>query len=105
MHNQHLQHNCLYEKHIFLKQLEDGSIDVRLIDLEKVKWKPFKAQAMYRDLGSLYRHSSGWNNRDYLRFFLFYQKESRLSKPSKRTLNTFFEKVQTKQIKSDKSDV
>jgi len=105
MHEQHFQHNCLYEKHVFIKQLQDGSIDVRLIDLEKVKWKPFKSQAMYRDLGSLFRHSSGWNNRDYFRFFLFYQKEKRLSKKSKKILNTFVEKVKLKQTKSNKSDV
>ena len=104
MHESHFQHNCLYEKHVFIKVLQDGSVDVRLIDLEKVKWKPFKAQAMYRDLGSLFRHSSGWNNRDCLRFFLFYQKEKHLSNKSKKTLNTFIEKVKQKQIKSNKSD-
>jgi len=103
MHERHFQHNCLYEKHVFIKVLHDH-IDVRLIDLEKVKWKPFKAQVMYRDLGSLFRHSSGWNNRDCLRFFLFYQKEKHLSNKSKKILNTFFEKVKQKQIKSNKSD-
>lgn len=96
MHTQHLQHNCLYEKHIFVKLFQNGTIDVRLIDLEKVKWKPFKTGIMYRDLGSLYRHSSGWSIRDCLRFFIYYQNEDRLSKNSKKTLSSFIKKIKAK---------
>ena len=102
MHEQHLQHNCLYEKHIFLKQLKDGDVDVRLIDLEKVKGVIFRRQAMYRDLGALYRHSEGWSKIDYLRFFLYYQKEQRLSVRSKKMLTFFLKKVKNKINKKHK---
>lgn len=82
MHECHMQHNCLYPKHIFVKSLEDG-IDVRFIDLEKAKWRPFKLHASLRDLGTLYRHAGEWRATDKLRLFLAYRNESRLSQHSK----------------------
>lgn len=86
MHDAHMQHNCLYPKHIFVKQLPDNSIDIRLIDLEKVKWRPFRKQAMLRDLATLHRHAQGWCKTDRLRLFLAYRQEPRLSAQSKRIL-------------------
>lgn len=89
MHNHRLQHNCLYDKHIFVKPLDDGNVDVRLIDLEKVKWQFSKQKAMRRDLSALYRHSSGWSKTDCLCFFLSYRKEKKLTRQSKQALKIF----------------
>jgi len=68
LHAQHLQHNCLYPKHIFVKEV--GSVyEARLIDLEKTKRRFFERTAMVRDLDSLNRHAHGWSSADRL-FFL-----------------------------------
>ena len=86
MHAYRYQHNCLYPKHIFARLRDDGAAEVRLIDLEKVKWRPARRYAMLRDLGTLYRHVEGWTATDQLRFFLAYRQERRLSNASKRIL-------------------
>jgi hypothetical protein len=86
MHDVHMQHNCLYPKHIFVKKLPDNAIDVRLIDLEKAKWRPLRKQAMLRDLESLQRHAQGWSKTDRLRLFLAYRQEQQLNTQSKRIL-------------------
>lgn len=83
MHDRHLQHNCLYLKHVFVKEAA-GDIEVRLIDLEKVKWRPFRRLIAVRDLSSLYRRAATWSRTDRLRLFLAYRNESRLSRASKR---------------------
>jgi len=82
MHSKQIQHNCLYPKHIFVKLAGDG-IDIRIIDLEKAKWRFFKRQAMLRDIGTLYRHASEWSKTDCLRFFLAYTDQKHLNKQSK----------------------
>lgn len=84
MHEAHLQHNCLYLKHVFVKEEADGAVDVSLIDLEKAKWRPFKSIITTRDLYSLYRGAEGWSRTDRLRFFLAYRNEDRLSVESKK---------------------
>lgn len=88
MHNHHMQHNCLYPKHLFIKALPDHSVELRLIDLEKVKWKMFRRQAMQRDLGTLHRHAEGWSKSDRLRLFLAYRQEQRLSVQSRKFLHS-----------------
>lgn len=86
MHAYRYQHNCLYPKHIFARLNAGPSAEVRLIDLEKVKWRPARRFAMLRDLGTLYRHVEGWTATDQLRFFLAYRQESGLTATSKRIL-------------------
>lgn len=86
LHDSHMQHNCLYPKHVFVKILPDGMFDVRLIDLEKAKWRPLGKSAMLRDLGTLHRHTTGWSNTDRMRLFLTYRQEQRLSAESKKIL-------------------
>jgi len=68
LHAQRLQHNCLYPKHIFVKENAQG-YEARLIDLEKTKRRLFERTAMVRDLDSLNRHARGWSAADRL-FFL-----------------------------------
>lgn len=78
MHQHHLQHDSLYPKHIFLKipavelSQQTTSIDIRLIDLEKTKWRLFPMQASYRDLYTLHRRTKDVSRADRLRFLKFY---------------------------------
>lgn len=85
MHKHHLQHNSFYPKHVFIKKL-DGVWDIRLIDLEKMKWRFFKRRATIRDLGTLYRRNEriyilGLSNQ--ILFFKTYMNEQKLSVTSK----------------------
>lgn len=83
IHQHHFQHNCLYLKHIFVKPVE-GSWDIKVIDLEKLKWRLFKRHAVFRDLYTLFRHARGWSTKDHLKFFKAYALEKKLSPKSKK---------------------
>jgi len=85
MHSRHMQHNCLYPKHIFVKSA-GAWIDIRIIDLEKAKWRLFTRHAMLRDLGTLHRHTTEWSKTDRLRFFLACIDQKHLDKQSKALL-------------------
>lgn len=54
MHDAHFRHNCLYPKHLFLKH-NKKNIDIRVIDLEKLKWLPLYQQIRYNDLSRIIR--------------------------------------------------
>ncbi len=95
MHEGHQQHNCLYPKHIFVKAA-DNDFQVRLIDLEKVKWRPFKRLLTLRDLSSLQRHARNWSRTDRLRLFLAYRNETTLSEESKEILRNLFNRLRKK---------
>lgn len=84
MHGFHLQHNCLYPKHVFVKK-EDDRWDVRLIDLEQLKWRLFKRTSTLRDIGTMYRHGALYENGMFsqLLFLKFYRDEKKLSEASK----------------------
>ncbi len=84
LHAEKRQHGCLYFKHVFIKPLAQEEFEVRLIDLEKVRWQPFRQQAIIRDLDTLSRHAGNWPLTDYMRFFLIYRQERHLSPESKR---------------------
>lgn len=84
LHAHHLQHNCLYPKHIFVKELTDKSWDVRLIDLEKLRHKLLKRHALRRDLSCLTRHApDNWSRTDHLRFFKAYLGQNNLTQEAK----------------------
>lgn len=72
MHRHHIQHNCPFPKHLFTKPRTDGSIEVRIIDLEKSRWRPLTLFCTLRDLGALQRHAPGWSNTDRMWFFKHY---------------------------------
>ena len=56
MHKNKLVHGCLYGNHILLKPTE-VTMDIRLLDLEKMK-RPVRWQAgVTRDLDQLFRHT------------------------------------------------
>lgn len=96
MHSRNIQYNCLYLKHIFVKENADGDVDVRLIDLEKAKWRPFRRLIAIRDMYSLNRRAEGWGNTDKMRLFLAYRGESRLSVESKSILRAVLQRMKVK---------
>ena len=83
LHSKGLQHNSLYPKHLFIKQ-EGNNIQVRLIDLETTKRRPFGNWRRIRDLESLLRRARGWSRIDRLRFYKIYCDIECLGKNSKR---------------------
>lgn len=56
LHDAHFSHNCLYAKHLFVNNDPDN-IDIRLIDLEKLKWSPFLTHIRQSDLSRLIRRA------------------------------------------------
>lgn len=79
MHGHGIQHSCLLAKHVFVRQNADGSVNARVIDLEKSRWRPFRTLCAMRDLHSLNRFSSCWNLTDRLWFFKEYLAISHLT--------------------------
>jgi len=82
LHHHRMQHNCLYPKHIFIKQ-QENDIDVCLIDLEKTKQRWNRMSACLRDLDTLNRHSPQWSRTDRLRFLLAYMGRTNMDKGAK----------------------
>ena len=75
LHNMHahgIQHSCFFPKHVFVRINADDSVEARIIDLEKSRWRPFKTLCAMRDLYSLSRFSSCWSTSDRLWFFREY---------------------------------
>lgn len=95
MHHHHFQHNCFYLKHIFVKPIGD-TWDVKIIDLEKLKYSFFKKSAVSRDLLTLDRHAKGWSKKDRVTLFKAYVGESKLSHKSKTLWRLIEKKVLSK---------
>lgn len=72
MHARGIQHNCFFPKHVFTRINQDGSVDVRVIDLEKSRWRPFRIFCTIRDLYTLNHHSLCWSRADRLWFLKSY---------------------------------
>jgi len=96
LHQEGIQHSCLYFKHIFVKPLAESEFEVRLIDLEKARHQPMKKRAAFRDLYTLSRHAGAWPLTDFMRFFLIYRQEQHLSPESKKLWRAIAEKHQEK---------
>lgn len=79
MHEHGIQHNCFFPKHVFTRLLADGSVEARVIDLEKSRWRPAKTICARRDLYSLIRQSLCWSRTDRLWFFKRYLGIARLT--------------------------
>ena len=77
LHSHAIVHNCLYPKHIFLRQVEDG-VRVRLIDLEKSRAHMFSPWGRMRDLDALHRRSTPPSRTQRLRFMLHYLNKPRV---------------------------
>jgi hypothetical protein len=84
MHKVHYQHSSFYPKHIFVRQNSDGW-DVKIIDLENLRWRFFLRPIIYRDFSTLDRHlGSNWSTKDRLVFLHYYFNEKKLSNRAKR---------------------
>lgn len=77
LHAQGIVHNCLYPKHIYLRQVEDG-VRVRFIDLEKSRAHIFSPWVRMRDLDALQRRSTPPSRSQRLRFMLHYLNKPRV---------------------------
>jgi hypothetical protein len=89
LHDAHFRHNCLYAKHLFVK-VENDNIDVRLIDLEKLKYLPFTSQIRRNDLSRFIRRSHPLKKRDveiFIQSYLSYGRDLTHS-AIKKTLDT-----------------
>lgn len=84
MHQQRIQHNCLFPKHVFLANISTEP-DIRLIDLEKAKHVFCPQQAMMRDLDSFNRRTVGVSRTDRLRFLLAYHGKPRVDRRVRKT--------------------
>jgi hypothetical protein len=84
MHDHHIQHNCFSPKHLFIKQLDSGRVEARVIDLEKSKWRLFRLRCATRDLYMFNYLSPWWNHADRMYFFLECQNLSRLTPAAKK---------------------
>jgi len=78
MHLNHVQHNCLMPKHVFISHLE-GEMDIRVIDLEKAKRSVTVRHALFRDLDTFNRRAPCLSTSDRLRFLLAYCGEKRVN--------------------------
>lgn len=96
MHQHKFQHDCFYPKHVFVKQLAGGGVDLRVIDLEKVKRKLTVKATIFRDLETFIRHSDGWSDEDKMSFFKAHQNEETLSKRSEKLWQRIADRVKVK---------
>lgn len=98
MHEHGIQHNCFFPKHIFTRMNPDGTVDARIIDLEKSRWRPAKTVCARRDLYSLIRQSLHWSRSDRLRFFKSYLGITRLTPYAK----WLWRDIETRSIKKNR---
>jgi len=82
LHQNKLQHNCMYPKHLFMQWVDDKIPNIKIIDLEKTRPKA-TPKAMLRDLSSLYRHLGVRRIRDQLSFLRHYLGLSRITPEAK----------------------
>ncbi len=54
MHNANYRHGALFPKHFFTRYSTE-QVDVKLIDLEKLKWLPFRSRLSFNDLSRVIR--------------------------------------------------
>ena len=64
MHRAHLQHSCLYDKHIMVRW-EGEDPEIALIDLEKLRRPLFPWRAAWHDLDQLKRHQRLWSSDEW----------------------------------------
>jgi len=73
MHACGIRHGCFFPKHVFVRIAPDGSVEARVIDLEKSRRHPLRVMCALRDLYSLSHYSSSaWSRTDRVRFFRHY---------------------------------
>ncbi len=86
MHSVYFQHNCMYAKHIFIKH-DNNKITVSFIDLEKGDWLPFSINRRIRDLGSLYKRTTGISPFDCYRFVIAYCRAQHIDRNARKLIS------------------
>jgi hypothetical protein len=104
LHKSGYLHGALFGKHIFVRGNEDFSdIDVRLIDLEYVRWHPNR---VLKDLSRLYMRIPGLTTHDAMRFLKNYLKEDGMTSRVRRAAAKITRRVERKtkyhKIKNEK---
>lgn len=93
LHQYHYQHSCLYPKHIMVS-FKDHQWNVKLIDLEKLKFRLFKNDAVIRDLTTFFRHTNElFTMKERVMFFQAYFSQPKISTTSKKLIHTICKKV------------
>jgi hypothetical protein len=72
MHRHHLQHNSLAGNHVLVKLEEDGTFDLRILDLEKTRHNFMPIDTAMRDIEKFIRHTSILTNDERAEFLLHY---------------------------------
>lgn len=94
IHKCGFRHGCLYPKHIFVKFANedlsrDQNIEIRMIDLEKTRYWPFKKVCIVKDLSALNRHSQHWRTVERLKFYKLYLQLEHLDPKAKKLWQSF----------------
>ena len=79
MHAAHIQHNCFYPKHVFIK-IENNKVDVSIIDLEKCRWRLLFKRIFNRDMSTLYKRGLMLSKKEKLLFIHHYFGVKKLAK-------------------------
>lgn len=93
LHEQRLAHNAMHPKHLFVR-CDATRVDVRLIDLEKMRRVATRERAMHRDLDSLNRRTLHLSRTDRLRYLMHYLGVSRVTPELRRHWQHFVRRVQ-----------
>lgn len=101
LHARRLQHGSLYSKHILVKETLNGTFDVRLIDLEKVRARLTRRGAEVRDYYAFQRRLAGWPLRHQLRLFKACRGEQTLGRQSKSLLRSIFARANRVRSKTE----
>jgi len=96
IHDHSIQHNCFFPKHVFIRVNPDDSVEARVIDLEKSRWRPAKTLSARRDLYSLAGNSNSWSRSDRLWFFKAYLRIDRLTPYAKWLWRTIAARLERK---------
>jgi hypothetical protein len=72
MHRHHLQHNSLAGNHVLVKLAEDGTFDLRILDLEKTRRNFMPVDCAVRDLEKFVRHTPTLTTDEHAEFLLQY---------------------------------
>lgn len=95
LHHAGLEHRCLFPKHIFYSATNTPS--VRLIDLEKTRWRPWSNDRIVRDLTALARRSKQLTTRDRVIFLRTYCGSKKLDAYGKQLWNRIAKRIEEKQ--------
>ena len=74
MHRHHLQHNSLAGNHVLVKVEEDGTFDLRILDLEKTRRNFMPFDIAVRELEKFIRHAPTLTTDERTEFLLHYMR-------------------------------